>query len=518
MSEKRCSDTYELFFNQRLIDAIPAPVFIQDQKRKFLGVNRAFLEFFAIDQELFCLSDFYGLLDFETAAKSREVDTMIFAHGGEESFEATMKTPGNIERAVIFHKASITGENGEVVGLVTTLFDLTKQRKTELQLRHAQKMEAIGTLAGGIAHDFNNVLTPIVGYAEIMRLMALREGEEDSLSMQYIGEFLSAAKRAKSLVEQILTFSRSREKKALPQYLHPIVKEVLTLIRATLPTSIEIRQEIDEECGMVSIDPVQLHQVLLNLCTNSAQAIGEGQGRLSVRLAKGARDRQGREWVELSVADSGSGIDPEIQERVFEPYFTTKEKSQGTGMGLAMVHGIVTRYGGRIELKSEKGKGTVFHVLFPCVMPQTIVTQAKDPLVHPTGNEHVLVVDDQAAVLKVTSKILETLGYTVTACSLSREALAVFSCKPDAFDLIITDLTMPSLTGLEICREVKKIRKTIPVILSSGYGEKLSGEKLRAAGFAAWFTKPVTLEKLAYTVRTVLDESQLITDTVSLPE
>ncbi len=518
MFGKRCFDTDEFFVDQRLIDAIPAPVFVQDQKRKFLGVNRAFIEFFAVDQELFCLSDIYGLLDLETGAKNREVDTMIFAHGGEESFEATMRSSGNPERAVIFHKASVTGENGEVVGLVTTLFDLTEQRKTELQLRHAQKMEAIGTLAGGIAHDFNNVLTPIVGYAEIVRLMAMREGEENSLSMQYVGEILVAAKRAKSLVEQILTFSKSREKKALPQYLHPIVKEVLTLIRATLPASIEIRQEIDEKCGMVSIDPVQLHQVLLNLFTNSAQAIGDGQGRISVRLARGVRDRQGREWVELSVADSGPGIDSEIQERVFEPYFTTKEKSQGTGMGLAMVHGIVTRYGGRIELKSEKGSGTVFHLHFPCVMPDTIVTQAKDPVVHPTGDEHILVVDDQAAVLKVSSKILETLGYTVTACSLSREALAVFSCKPDAFDLIITDLTMPSLSGLEICREVKKLRETIPVILSSGYGEKLSGGKLRAAGFAAWFTKPVTLEKLASIVRTVLDESQLIEDSVSLPE
>ncbi len=517
MSGEECSDTDEFSFDQSLIDAIPMPVFIQDKKRSFLGINRSFRDFFAIDQELFVLSDLYELLDFETGAKSREVDTMIFAQGGEESFEATVKNPGNTERAVIFNKASITGKNGEVVGLVTTLLDLTEQRETELQLRHAQKMEAIGTLAGGIAHDFNNVLTPIVGYAEIMRIMALREGEQNDSSMQYVGEILAAAKRAKSLVEQILTFSRSREKKALPQYLHPIVKEVLKLIRVTLPASIEIRQEIDKDCGMVSIDPVQLHQILLNLCTNSAHAIGEGQGRLSVRLVKGARDRQGREWVELSVADNGTGIDPELQERVFEPYFTTKEKSQGTGMGLAMVHGIVTRYGGRIELKSEKGKGTVFHLHFPCVLPDNIVTQVKDILVHPTGNEHVLVVDDQAAVLKVTSKILEILGYTVTTCSLSREALAVFSCNPDEFDLIITDLTMPSLTGLELCREVKKQRETIPVILCSGYGEKLSGEKLCEAGFSSWFSKPVTLEKLASTVRTVLNESQLIADTASSP-
>ncbi len=512
MSEKTYFSKQEIYYNQSLIDAIPVPIFIQDQKRSFLGANRAFRAFFNVDQDSFYSFDFYGFLDLETGARSREIDTMIFAHGEETSFEATIKSSGTSERSVIFHKAPVYGSAGEITGVVTTLFDLTKQRKTELQLRHAQKMEAIGTLAGGIAHDFNNVLTPIVGYAEIMRLMATREGDENIASMQYVSEILAAAKRAKSLVEQILTFSRSREKKALPQYLHPIVKEVLKLIRVTLPVSIEIRQEIEKDCGMVSIDPVQLHQVLLNLCTNSAQAIGERQGRLSIRLTKGDRDSQGREWVELIVADNGCGIDSELLERVFEPYFTTKEKSQGTGMGLAMVHGIVTRYGGRIELKSEKGKGASFHLHFPCVMPDTVVTQTREFPIHPTGDEHILVVDDQDAVLKVTSKILETLGYTVTTCSLSREALAVFSCKPNKFDLIITDLTMPSLTGIELCREVKKQRGTIPVILCSGYGEKLSEETLGDAGFSACFTKPVTLEKLALTVRTVLDESQLAVD------
>lgn len=507
MSGKMCSSKNDFFYDQNLIDAIPAPIFIQDQKRRFSGANRAFRDFFCINPDSFDLSDFYGFLDMETGARSREIDTMIFAHGGESSFEASIKVSGESERSVIFHKSPIYDNDGKITEIVTTLFDLTKQRKTELQLRHAQKMEAIGTLAGGIAHDFNNVLTPIVGYAEIMRLLATREGEENSASMQYVSEILAAAKRAKSLVEQILTFSRNREKKALPQYLHPIVKEVLKLIRVTLPVSIEIRQEIDEDCGMVSIDPVQFHQVLLNLCTNSAQAIGEKQGRLSIRLAKGDRDSQGREWVELSVADNGCGIDSTLKERVFEPYFTTKEKSQGTGMGLAMVHGIVTRYGGRIELKSEKGKGTAFHLHFPCVMPDTIVTQTRDFPIHPTGDEHILVVDDQVAVLKVTSKILETLGYKVTTCSLAREALAVFSCKPKAFDLIITDLTMPSLSGMELCKEVKKQLEAIPVILCSGYGEKLSEEKLGDAGFSGWFTKPVTMEQLALVVRTALDES-----------
>lgn len=503
--DKNC-DTEQLCFDQDLIDALPTPVYIQDKTRSILMVNRAFRAFFSIEQKQFGILDLYELLDFETETTSREVDTMLFAHGGDESFEATVKSFGRPKRSVIFHKASVCGKERTITGVVTTLLDLTEQRETELQLRHAQKMEAIGTLAGGIAHDFNNVLTPIIGYAEIMRVMASRKGDQYDSSIQYVGEILAAAKRAKSMVEQILTFSKSQEKQALPQYLHPIIEEVLTLIRVTLPASIDIQQELDTECGMVSIDPVQLHQVLLNLCANSAQAIGDEQGRLLVKLAKSNKDRLGREWVELSVSDNGPGITSELQGRVFEPYFTTKEKSQGTGMGLAMVHGIVTRYGGRIELKSKAGQGASFHLFFPCVLQGTVVIPKGNHSVCPTGSEHILVVDDQAAVLKVTSKILEILGYTVSSYSLPCEALEAFSCNPAEFDLIVTDLTMPSLTGLDLCREIKKLRETVPVILSSGYGQKLSAERLRTTGFSDWFTKPVTLEKLAFIVRTALDK------------
>jgi signal transduction histidine kinase len=500
-----CNDIF--CFDQKMVDAIPAPVFMQDAKGDFLGANLAFRKFFGISQELSVAIDLYGLLGVATGEKSRDVDSVILTHGGEETFEVTVQCPGNTESSVIFHKAAVTGGNDQIVGLVTTLFDRTKQRQTEQQLRHTQKMEAIGTLAGGIAHDFNNVLTPIIGYAEIMRLMAEREKNPDATAIQFVGEILTAAKRAKSLVEQILTFSRSREQKKLPQYLHPIVKEVLKLLHVTFPATIEVREEVDPECGMVCIDPVQLHQVLLNLCTNSAQAIGDEQGKITVRLVRSDRDKQGREWVELSVADSGPGIPSDLQERVFEPYFTTKEKSQGTGMGLAMVHGIVTHCCGRIELRSEKGKGASFHLYFPRVMSK--ISEGHGEEGHGAslvGSEHVMVVDDQPAVLRVIRKILETLGYVVSTCSSSREALRLFSCNPDEFDLVITDLTMPHLAGMELCVEMKKRRTTIPVILCSGYGAKVSEEKLKLAGFSAWFTKPVTLQKLASIVRSVLGE------------
>jgi CheY-like chemotaxis protein len=366
-------------------------------------------------------------------------------------------------------------------------------------------MEAIGTLAGGIAHDFNNVLTPIIGYAEIMRLTLTRHDTDKDSLLQFASEILNAGKRAKSLVEQILTFSRSREKKVLAQSLHPTIKEVLKLIGVTFPTNIKISQKIDEECGLVVIDPVQFHQVLLNLCTNSAQSMGDSHGELVVSLFKSDKDKQGKEWIVLRVADSGQGIPSDLRERVFEPYFTTREKEQGTGMGLAMVHGIVARCGGHIELQSEEGQGTVFQLYFPRVALEKDAITGRQTSGVLGGTERVIVVDDQEAVLKVTKKILTTLGYRVSICSSSREALKLFSWNPDAFDLIITDYAMPVLSGLELCAEVKKQRENIPIILSTGYGEKFSDKELREAGFSAWLTKPVALQKLAMTVRGVLD-------------
>lgn len=495
-------------FDQRVVDAISAPVCMQDANGDFFGANHAFRKFFGLSLgESLEDIDLYELLGGVAGEKNRDVDSVILNVGGRETFEASVQRPGESERFVIFHKAAIT-ENNETLGLVTTLLDRTEQRHTERQLRHAQKMEAIGTLAGGIAHDFNNVLTPIIGYSEIMRLMAEREHNTDTSSAQFIGEILAAAKRAKSLVEQILTFSRSREQKESPQFMHPIVKEVIKLLRATLPATIKVREDVDSECGMVSIDPVQLHQVLLNLCTNSAQAIGDEQGTITVKLAMSGTDSHDGEWVKLSVTDSGPGISAALQERVFEPYFTTKEKGQGTGLGLAMVHGIVTQAGGRIELKSEEGKGTAFHLYFPCVESVSSGAIPEDGSATSLGGtEHVLVVDDQPAVLEVTKKILETLGYEVTICLSPRKALTLFCSTPEAFDLVLTDLTMPEMTGIELCVEMKKLSATIPIILCSGYESKFSEEELRSAGLSTWFTKPVTLQKLASLVRSTLDNT-----------
>jgi len=505
MAKRESSSINDFCFNQYLIDAIPAPVCMQDRNAMFLGANRAFLEFFSLNEALLNSFDFNGLLSPETSEENRKLDTVILIHGGKKSFETRVKCSGKNRRHVVFHKEAVLGDSGAIIGLVTTLEDLTVQRQAEQQLRHAQKMEAIGTLAGGIAHDFNNVLTPIIGYAEIIRLSITRKNEDKESLLQFVGEILNAARRAKSLVEQILTFSRSREHKVFPQYLHPIIKEVLKLIRVTLPTNIKISQDLDEDCGMVFIDPVQFHQVLLNLCTNSAQSMGDNHGELIVSLKKSKTDQKDVEWVELCVADSGAGIARDLQERIFEPYFTTKEKGQGTGMGLAMVHGIVTRWGGHIELKSEEGLGAAFHLFFPCAASENNDEQRTTYRGALLGNERIMVVDDQEAVLKVTKKILDTLGYTVSIFSSSREAIKCFTSDPEGFDLIITDFAMPSMTGRELCAEVKKQRSNMPIILCTGYGEKFTDEDVSQAGFSAWFTKPASLQNLAITVRKVLD-------------
>jgi PAS domain S-box-containing protein len=402
--------------------------------------------------------------------------------------------------------APVKDASGKVTSVVAISRDITQKMQLEKQVRHSQKMEAIGSLAGGIAHDFNNVLTPIIGHAEIMRFRLRQSGQQDQELEKSIGEILTAAKRAKSLVGQILTFARSQEQNRVALYVHPIVKEVMSLIKVALPSTIEIHQEIDTNCGQVLMDPVQLHQVLMNLCTNSFHAMEGRVGTLTVRLAKGEADQDGREWLVISVADTGAGIEPAVLPRIFEPYFTTKDKSRGTGMGLAMVHGIVGGYGGRVEVQSEVGVGTTFYVYLPVAASQSSPVESVLAVPLPArGKEHILVVDDEEQVLSIMTSMLTGLGYRVTGKSSSQEALLLFMEASYDFDLLITDYIMPLLTGVDLCAKVKKIRPDMPVILCTGYSEQIGEEVLRRAGVDEYFLKPVTLQGLAQVVRRALD-------------
>lgn len=397
---------------------------------------------------------------------------------------------------------------GEITSVVVIGRDVTETSILEKQLRHTQKMEAIGTLAGGIAHDFNNVLTPIMGYAEILKFQMQKNGTPDGGSLEFLEGILKAGKRAKRLVEQILTFSRSTEQRASLQYIHPIVKEVMKLMRVTLPTTITIKEDIDEQCGAVLVDPVQVHQILLNLCTNSAHAMAGGHGTLTVSLGSSGMDQNGLEWLQLSISDTGCGIAPDMLDRIFEPYFTTKEKERGTGMGLAMVHGIVTRQRGRIEVESTVGEGTTFTIFLPVAGAATRLDQVVSSSELPLGRGHILLVDDEAQVVQVTGELLTSLGYTVTGRTSPLAALEVVVAEPHNVDLLLTDLTMPELTGIELARRVRELVPKLPVVLFTGYSDSVPKDEVVAAGIEQYVMKPVSFKELAQVIAATLAHSQ----------
>ncbi len=397
---------------------------------------------------------------------------------------------------------------GKMTGMVLIAQNVTEKYSLEKQLRYVQKMEAIGTLAGGVAHDFNNVLTPIMGYSEIIRLKLKTDKYEDQSVFDSLAEILKAAKRAQSLVQQVLVFSRTAEKKAEPQYLHLIIKEVIKLVKATLPTTIKICEDIDESCGRVMIDPVQIHQVVINLCTNASQSIGTDHGELKICLQKSSMEKYASEWLELSVADTGRGIAPDILERIFEPYFSTREKTSGTGMGLAVVHGIVTRVGGHIEVESEPGEGSVFRVYLPLAdKGENIEHIVTDGSIE-RGSGKILLVDDEEQIVQVVGEILGNLGYTVSGFNSAIRALEEFSRMPLDFDLVLTDLMMPGLTGLELSERITSLREGIPVILFTGYSEKVAKDVAREKGICECCMKPISMQQLSGVVAKVLREDE----------
>ncbi len=422
--------------------------------------------------------------------------------GKIESSIQRMGIFGRDDDEIVFNitASPVKVRNGNVSGVIVIAENVTEQYRLEKQLRHTQKMEAIGTLAGGVAHDFNNVLTPIMGYTEIIRMKLQQDGFTDMAIYEYLDQIFKASKRAKSLVEQVLTFSRSTEKKATLQYMHPIIKEVMKLMRVTLPSTIVITEEVNERCGRVLVDPVQIHQVLINLCTNAAHAMEGRHGELTVRLDKVTPKVGNKDWLELSVEDTGEGIEEELVDRIFEPYFSTKEKTSGTGMGLAMVHGIVSRQGGHIAVESKLGKGTIFRVRLPIAQVESGLDQVVALGELQGGSGRILLVDDEEQVVQVTGEILQSLGYEIVGKSSPLEALQLFSSSPNDFDMIITDLTMPGLTGLELSERVKRLRPDIPVILFTGYSDQVSKDAALKAGIKEYCMKPISMRKLAHVV------------------
>lgn len=378
-------------------------------------------------------------------------------------------------------------------------------------LQRSQKMEAIGTLASGIAHDFNNILGAVIGYAEL----ALLSTPDDSKARENLGMVLTASERAKDLVKQILAFSRQSEEERKPIQIAYTVKEVLKFMRASLPTTIEIRNRIDPNIGNILADPVQIHQVLMNLCTNAHHAMKEKGGVLDVILTSVNLQSEYTAmhphltpgpYVRVTVKDTGHGMDEATMSKIFDPYFTTKEKGVGTGLGLSVVHGIVEKHGGAIMVESEPGRGAAFDLYFPAIQKQE-VSETRVKMDIPRGNERILLVDDEQALVDLGREMLEHLGYSVETRTNSVDALALFKSQPHRYDLVITDMTMPNMTGDLLALELMRIRADIPIVLCTGYSERMLEDRTKTMGIRAVVMKPILMAKLAGAIRDALGDN-----------
>lgn len=384
------------------------------------------------------------------------------------------------------------------------------KKKFEVQLRQSHKMEAIGTLTGGIAHDFNNILGIIIGNTEL----ALDNIPTWSPAHFNIEEILKAGVRAKDVVRQLLSFSRQTDQERKPIKLVPVIQDAITLLRATIPMSVDIRQNIDDISDTILANPTQIHQLMLNLCTNAAHAMEDTGGILEIGIknvvldeVSAARypDLTAGEYVKLTISDTGPGIKPEIRDRIFDPYFTTKDVGKGTGMGLSVVHGIVKSHGGAIVIDSELERGTTFCLFFQ-VIEKEAVEEIETEEELPVGNESILFVDDEASMVYVGRYRLERLGYKIESMTSSVEALEAFHVNPDQFDLVITDMTMPEMTGDQLVKEILKVRPDMPTILCTGFSEKIDEDKAKEIGIRQYIEKPINRRDLAFMVRKVLDE------------
>jgi len=418
--------------------------------------------------------------------------------------------------ALYTEEATITpvkDNNGQIINYVAVKRDITQHLILENQIRQSQKMQAIGALAGGVAHDFNNILTAILGYAELSQARC----QPDSLLHKNMEEIIRAADRAAQLVDQILKFSRQGEKSVASLKISLIVKEALKLLRASLPANIEIVSDILQE-AYVKADPTQMHQIVMNLCTNAYQALEGRGGMIHIRLyTKAVLPREGVEignlqhgsYVCLQVQDNGVGIAQEHLQRIFDPYFTTKKLNEGTGLGLSVVHGIVNDHGGAVSVESAPGKGSCFTVFLPQAEKEIEDEKGNNQIVKSHNDGRILVVDDEQPIVFFLAQVLEHLGYTVESCLSSETAYQTFLANEGDFNLVITDMGMPGMTGLELADELKKIRPDVPIMICTGFSEQVTADNYQQMGLAGFVSKPFSAENLSKEVHRILSQTNL---------
>jgi PAS domain S-box-containing protein len=487
-------------------------IVITDAGDRIIYANQTFQDLHGLDRTDTLGRKYGDILRFD-------VEDETFRRGIRESLDAGEVWKGRLTRAVgglADRKLDVTispvrDSSGQVVNHAVLERDVTHEHRLEASVRQLQKMDALGTLAGGIAHDFNNILVPIFINAEL----AAFDTEPESPTARYLGLILEAANRGRDLVKQIIAFCRPVEQKRDLVDLAPVVREAVKFLQSSIPKSIAIREMIDAPPEMVRADPTQIHQVVMNLGSNAAYAMREGGGRLDVRLGEVAvsqktaaqnPDLKPGPYVKLTIEDTGTGMTREVQDRIFDPFFTTKRRGEGMGMGLPVVLGIVRSHGGTITVSTAPGKGTTFEVYLPAAKGN--FKPAPPPAGRVLkGKGRVLFVDDEDILVRTVPRMLERLGYSVTALSDPREALALFRQRPRDFDLVITDETMPGLTGEKLAREMLTVRPDIPIILSTGYSEAVREEEIRSLGIREFIMKPFSTGEIAEKIQAALKKS-----------
>jgi two-component system cell cycle sensor histidine kinase/response regulator CckA len=510
-SEKRLRD---------ILDYSPATIYIKGLDYRYRLVNKEFLSKYGFEMDEVIGHTSADIWNADIGDQLNKHDARVIETGHMiEEIETVQNKEGEIKQLISI-KFPLRDENDEIYALCGISTDITQRLQAEKEKRlleerlvQAEKMEAIGTLAGGIAHDFNNILSAVLGYSEL----AMLEAKQNRDNQSHLAKVIDAGMRARDLVKQILSFSRHHEPERKYVDMKELLDETMGLMRASLPSTIEIKKAIPHQLPEIYADPTQLHQVIMNLCSNAAHAMQQSGGCLSLSIEhinmdeQAARKHAGLEpgaYLKLDVSDTGCGMPPDIVDKVFEPFYTTKDEGEGTGMGLSVVHGIIKNHDGGISFSSEPDRGSTFTIFLPVREAGEHDDRAEDedaPL--PTGSERVLFLDDEDAIVEFAIETLANLGYQAVGLSSSEETLRLLEKPSNSYDLLITDMTMPRMTGLELARKVQKIMPGLPIILCSGQAQQISAEELESAGIKKLLTKPVTMRRLASSVREVLDAS-----------